>query len=177
MTDPLDRSRDTLQAARVLAARGFHASAVSRAYYVAFYAAREAILDTGMFVKTHRGVASEFSRLFVATRRIDAAASQALRSLHEQRTLADYQDGDVTARDAQAAVATASAFLDHVAVLFGGTATGEDTEAWRTFSDDQKRDLVAQLTREMDEASADREFERAAELRDSVAQIEADLTA
>ena len=42
---------------------------------------------------------------------------------------------------------------------------------------DQKRDLIAQLTREMDEASADREFERAAELRDSVAQIEADLAA
>ena len=42
---------------------------------------------------------------------------------------------------------------------------------------DQKRDLVAQLTREMEEASANLEFERAAELRDSVAQIEADLAA
>ena len=42
---------------------------------------------------------------------------------------------------------------------------------------DQKRDLVAQLTREMEEASANLEFERAAELRDSVAQIEATLAA
>ncbi|HEX8385797.1 MAG TPA: excinuclease ABC subunit UvrB [Rubricoccaceae bacterium] len=42
---------------------------------------------------------------------------------------------------------------------------------------DQKRDLVAQLNREMEEASANLEFERAAELRDSVAQIEAELAA
>ena len=42
---------------------------------------------------------------------------------------------------------------------------------------DQKRDLIAQLSREMDEASANLEFERAAELRDSVAQIEATLAA
>jgi excinuclease ABC subunit B len=42
---------------------------------------------------------------------------------------------------------------------------------------DQKRDLVAQLNREMEEASMNLEFERAAELRDSVAQIEAELAA
>ena len=42
---------------------------------------------------------------------------------------------------------------------------------------DQKRDLVAQLTREMDAASANLEFEKAAELRDAVAQIEATMAA
>ena len=42
---------------------------------------------------------------------------------------------------------------------------------------DQKLDLVAQLTREMDAAAENLEFERAAELRDSIAQIEATLAA
>ena len=42
---------------------------------------------------------------------------------------------------------------------------------------DQKRDLIAQLTREMEAASENLEFEKAAELRDSVAQIEASLAA
>ena len=42
-------------------------------------------------------------------------------------------------------------------------------------TDDQKRDLVAQLQQEMLEAAENLEFERAAELRDSVAQIEAEL--
>ncbi len=42
---------------------------------------------------------------------------------------------------------------------------------------DQKRDLVAQLSREMAAAATNLEFEKAAELRDSIAQIEADLAA
>ena len=44
-------------------------------------------------------------------------------------------------------------------------------------TDDQKLDLVAQLTREMDAAAENLEFEKAAELRDSIAQIEATLAA
>jgi excinuclease ABC subunit B len=44
-------------------------------------------------------------------------------------------------------------------------------------TDDQKRDLVRQLTREMEEAAMNLEFERAAELRDSIAQIEAEIAA
>ena len=44
-------------------------------------------------------------------------------------------------------------------------------------TDDQKRDLVAQLTREMEAASENLEFEKAAELRDSIAQIESTLAA
>ncbi len=44
-------------------------------------------------------------------------------------------------------------------------------------TDDQKRDLVAQLTREMEAAAEALEFEKAAELRDSIAQIEAELAA
>ncbi len=42
---------------------------------------------------------------------------------------------------------------------------------------DQKRDLVAQLTREMDAAAEALAFEKAAELRDAIAQIEATLAA
>lgn len=42
---------------------------------------------------------------------------------------------------------------------------------------DQKRDLVAQLTEEMEEAAVNLEFEKAAELRDSIAQIEAEMAA
>ncbi len=44
-------------------------------------------------------------------------------------------------------------------------------------TDDQKRDLVAQLTREMETAAENLEFEKAAELRDSIAQIEGEIAA
>jgi excinuclease ABC subunit B len=39
-------------------------------------------------------------------------------------------------------------------------------------TNDQKRDLIAQLRREMLEAAEDLQFERAAELRDNIAQLE-----
>jgi excinuclease ABC subunit B len=42
-------------------------------------------------------------------------------------------------------------------------------------TDDQKRDLVAQLKREMIQAAEDLQFERAAELRDQIALIEAEI--
>ena len=42
-------------------------------------------------------------------------------------------------------------------------------------TDDQKRDLIAQMQREMVEAATNLEFERAAELRDSIAQLEKGL--
>ncbi len=45
----------------------------------------------------------------------------------------------------------------------------------RYLTPDQKRDLTAQLRAEMLEAAENLEFERAAELRDSIAQLEAEL--
>jgi len=47
----------------------------------------------------------------------------------------------------------------------------------RYLTDDQKRDLIAQLSDEMAEAAKDLEFERAAELRDGIEQLKADLKA
>jgi len=45
----------------------------------------------------------------------------------------------------------------------------------RFLTDDQKRDLIAQLQREMTEAAERLEFERAVELRDSIAQLKAEI--
>lgn len=41
--------------------------------------------------------------------------------------------------------------------------------------DDQKRDLVEQMKKEMHEAAENLEFERAADLRDSVEELEEQL--
>ena len=41
--------------------------------------------------------------------------------------------------------------------------------------DDQKRDLIEQMKTEMREAAENLEFERAADLRDSVEELEAQL--
>jgi len=66
-----------------------------------------------------------------------------------------------------------------------GLATANRDEAGRSMivadpvakylTDDQKRDLIANLRSEMFEASEKLEFERAAELRDSISQLQAEL--
>ena len=176
MSVSLRRAVETIKEARLLTAGGFHGAAVSRAYYAVFYAAREALFVEGVRAKTHRGVASEFSRLFVATGRLDASAGHALRGLQEERAIADYQDGDTEPAQAERAIETAVSFVSDIASVLGADVKS-DPPVWASFTPDQKRDLIAQLGREMEEASEALEFERAAELRDSIAQIEATLAA
>lgn len=61
----LDRSRDEIAAAQLLAANGFGAQAVSRSYYAAFYAAEEASLAIGETRSRHSGVVGAFIQLVV----------------------------------------------------------------------------------------------------------------
>ena len=165
------RARQTLRAAHALADGGFLGDAVSRAYYAVFYAARAAVRAAGSDPGTHKGVATEFSRLLVGTGRAPLQASALLRQLATARIEADYDDGEgLSALAVAGLLSSAARFVDAVE----GSAPAPP---WQAFAPDQKRDLVAQLTREMEEASANLEFERAAELRDSVAQIEATLAA
>ena len=172
---PLDRARATLGAARALAALGFAQDAVSRAYYATFYAARAALLARGSEPSTHRGVAVEFSRLLVRPGHVTRETGQTLRRLADARMEADYDDGErFSPADVATLVEAAAQFVVAVEAALGTTPQPLPPAE---LSDGQKRDLVAQLTREMDAAAEDLEFEKAAELRDHVAQIEADLAA
>lgn len=171
---PHDDARRALDAARLLARGGFPADAVSRAYYAAFYAARDAVQAAGAEPRTHSGVASEFSRLYVRTGRVSGDAARHLRRLASKRADADYEGIDLSAEDAASAIEAAETFVEAVEVALGLPAPASQTDG---LSDGQKADLIAQLTREMDAAAANLEFEKAAELRDSIAQIEAELAA
>ncbi|WP_420455409.1 HEPN domain-containing protein [Rubrivirga sp.] len=172
---PLHQARVTLAAARVLAALGFSRDAVSRAYFAAFYAARAALANRGSEPSTHRGVAVEFSRLLVRTGDVDVTTGRALRRLADARMEADYDDGErFSPADIAVLVGAADRFVAAVATVLGAPPVPTVPPG---LTDDQKRDLVAQLTREMEAAAENLEFEKAAELRDSIAQIEADLAA
>ncbi len=64
--DLLKAAQESLEAARLLASRGFHPDAVSRAYYAIVYAARAALASRGVAAKTHGGTLQRFGELFVA---------------------------------------------------------------------------------------------------------------
>jgi len=115
VTDPLARSRSDLDAASLLAERGFGAQAVSRAYFATFHAAETALARLGESRSKHSGVLSAFGRLVVVHGGLDEEIGRLLRSLFERRNEADYVPVDVPPEEAATAVADAERFVDAVA--------------------------------------------------------------
>ena len=103
----MKRSRQELDAARLLASSGFPTQAVSRAYYTAFYAAEEALLALGETRSKHSGVLAAFETLLVREGGLDPAIGRLLRSLFRRRSEAD--DGPAPASQQQAEQATCDA--------------------------------------------------------------------
>ena len=104
----LARSREELEAARLLADRGFDAQAVSRAYYAAFYAASEALLALGESRSKHSGVIAAFMSLVVKREGVEEEIGRALRSLFDHRSVADDGDESVSSERADEALEQAS---------------------------------------------------------------------
>lgn len=108
------RARQELAAVELLAANGFGAQAVSRAYYAAFYSAEAALLSLGETRSKHSGVVSAFARLVVREGGIDEEAGRLLRSLFERRSHADYDAADVPVEEANQAVIDATVVVERV---------------------------------------------------------------
>jgi len=89
-TNLLRKSQRYLASARLLRESGDYDSAVSRAYYAAFYLA-EVLLDRlGLSFSSHRGVISGFGQEFAKTGRLDPRFHRLLISAFEKRQRADY---------------------------------------------------------------------------------------
>lgn len=121
MTDRtgLDRCREELAAARLLANEGFAAQAVSRAYFAAFFAAEAALLALGETRSKYSGVISAFIRLLVRSGQIDEQAGRLLRSLFERRNEADYSPVEVPPEEADAAIRDADRVVGAVEMWLG----------------------------------------------------------
>jgi uncharacterized protein (UPF0332 family) len=113
--DPLARPRRELAAARHLAAGGFHAQAISRAYYAAFYAAEVALLELGETRSKHSGVIAAFVELLVKRGELGPESGKVLRSLFDRRSGADYDLADAPDRaEGERAIADAEGFVDAI---------------------------------------------------------------
>jgi uncharacterized protein (UPF0332 family) len=116
----LARSRQEIEAARLLVGGGFAAQAISRAYYAAFFAAEQALATLGESRSRHSGVISTFARLLVRERGLDEEAGRVLRSLFEQRNSADYDEAPPSKDDAERAIGDAERFVDSVESWLAG---------------------------------------------------------
>jgi uncharacterized protein (UPF0332 family) len=110
----IERSREELAAARLLADGGFVDQAISRAYYAAFHAATAALQALGETRSKHAGVVAAFERLVVRAGGIDPGAGRVLRSLFRQRQEADYGSAPAPLAEADAALAEAERLVDAI---------------------------------------------------------------
>ena len=123
MTGParegLERARQELAAAELLADHDFSAPAVSRAYYAAFYAAEQALAALGESRSKHSGVIAAFGRLVVREGGLGEEIGRILRALFEQRNDADYGEAVASRHDAELAIRDAERFVDAVESWLG----------------------------------------------------------
>jgi uncharacterized protein len=110
----LTRSREDLEAARLLAGGGFASQAISRAYYAAFYAAEGALLALGETCSKHSGVLAAFERLIVRDGGLDPKIGRDLRSLFRRRNEADYGALPASENEAAQAIRDATGVVDAV---------------------------------------------------------------
>ena len=124
------RAQECLGAAALCRDNGFHADAVSRAYYAIMHGAKAAIahcIDTevaaadDVLPETHEGVINRFGFRLIKDGHVEPEWSAYLTQSHQKRLSADY---DVTTTfteyDSREAVERATSFLDRMRLLLSG---------------------------------------------------------
>lgn len=111
----VDEARARLKDAEALMRADFPEAAAHAAYYAAYHAALGLLALEDSRPRTHRGVASEFGRLFVQTGRIHAETGALLERTLDVRLKADYGVlTPVSEEEAEDVVQDAQAFLEAV---------------------------------------------------------------
>jgi uncharacterized protein (UPF0332 family) len=118
--EELALARETLEAARVLAAANLHRHAVGRAYYAIFHAACALLAHAGRRARSHEGVRAFVNEHYVRTGALEAEHARALRQTASDRNDADY-DASATFgdEDSRGDIARAESFLRAVEVIVG----------------------------------------------------------
>ncbi len=107
------QAEDSLQAARTLKSNGLNKSAVNHCYYAYFWIVRGLFLSKDIFTKTHTGVHSKFSEMFIATNLIPQKYGQYLAKLFRERQVADYElHGDFSEEDIDEYIAMVEDFTE-----------------------------------------------------------------
>ena len=114
----LERAAQSIQAAKDLAAKGYHDFAASRAYYAAFYAATAVLLNEGLDFSKHSGVIASIHQRFVKTGKLSKEQGKDLNWLFEIRSVGDYGGtAHVSQQQAERAIQAAESFVSTIKAL------------------------------------------------------------
>jgi len=114
----LQRARETLADARILADAGRWNPCVNRLYYACFYAVSALLVQEGLSSSKHTGLRSLFNRHFVKTNKVPKEKARIFNDLFERRQEGDYVDF-VSFEESQVLswLPEAEAFVENIAVL------------------------------------------------------------
>jgi uncharacterized protein (UPF0332 family) len=88
----IDSAYKTVEAAKLLADRGFWNSAVNRLYYAIYYAVNALLVLNDIPTKSHSATKSKFSQHFIKTGKIDKKYGKLLAELYDWRQKGDYEN-------------------------------------------------------------------------------------
>ena len=88
----LERAKETLEDAKLLAEKQRWNSAINRLYYAAYYAVIALLLKGSFKTTTHNGVKSKFSEQFIKTGLFPAELGRIYSQLFTWRQKGDYAD-------------------------------------------------------------------------------------
>ena len=109
----LQKARDSLRGAKLLAGEGLHDFAASRAYYAMFYVAEAFLLGEGISFSKHSATITEFGRRFARTGIVPPEYHRYLIDAHDKRAVGDYAIGPgLTEGQAADQIAHAEQFLE-----------------------------------------------------------------
>ena len=114
----LQRARETLADAHILADAGRWNPCVNRLYYACFYAVSALLVQEGLSSSKHTGLRSLFNRHFVKTNKVPKEKARIFNDLFERRQEGDYMDF-VSFEESQVLpwLPEAEAFVENIAVL------------------------------------------------------------
>ena len=88
----LQKARETLEDARILADARRWNPCVNRLYYACFYAVSSLLIQHGLSSSKHAGVRGLFNQHFVKTDKVAKEKAQIFNDLFERRQEGDYMD-------------------------------------------------------------------------------------
>ena len=108
----LEKSRQSLATATVLLRDGFTESAISRAYYAAFYLAQAALATRDISRSKHSGVIAAFGEHLTKKGLLPESLHRTLLNLYESRVTSDYSvEASPSPEEAKEAVEAAAEFI------------------------------------------------------------------
>ncbi|MBD3285564.1 HEPN domain-containing protein [candidate division WOR-3 bacterium] len=109
----LQKARDSLDAARLLAKESYWDFSISRSYYAMFYVALAFLLGENLYFSKHSAVIAAFGKHFVKTDRIQAKYHRYLIESHERRNVGDYSGtSELSGTEASEQIRHAEEFLN-----------------------------------------------------------------